>query len=198
LIEAFISTSKFSLSAWTNIYKNEFLQKNELKFISERITGSEDYLFNLKALLKVESINVIADCLYYYIQRTGSLTYGYKINMAEKYTEMYRQLIGHYAEAGELEKYQDKICRFYIWHLIHGACLINEYHETLEHSIAAGRKNVRMIFNFDEFEYAIKRCSLDGLTFKQKLQVKAMEYKLEPLFYLLYVVKPRLRKGHSR
>ena len=196
LTAGFFRTEKFTLSACTCIYSRSFLDKNYLRFVSERVVGSEDYLFNLEVLLLAKSVQIIESKLYYYEQRTGSLTQRYKKNLPDRYRKLFMLLRQYFADAGALDRYNAKICRFFAWHLMHGTCISNEYKVSYDHSIKDGRRNVYQFLGYPELRYAIKHCDKTGLGWKQKLQLLSMRLRLEPVFYFLYVVKasPK-RKG---
>lgn len=183
---AFYFPGKFTLSAWSYIYRQDFLRKHKLTFVSERSVGSEDYLFNLEALLLAQSACVISDILYDYEQRAGSLTQKYRVQLPQKYTQLYLLLRERYEKAGKLGQYESKICRFFVWHLLHGTCITNEYFVTQDHSSAEGRKNIRAFLRSTECQEAIAHCDKTHLTSKQQLQLLAMRWGMEPVFYWLW------------
>ena len=189
LDDAMFTPSKFCLSAWSHVYRRFFLEKNKLAFVSERIIGSEDYLFNLQALAVADSVQVIQDQLYFYEQRDGSLSQRYKKDLPDRYVHLYTKLRQFYAENGLLDRYEKKICRFFAWHLIHGTCISGEYVELPGHSLQEGRENVRRILRIPEIQYAVKRCDRNGLNGKKKLQLLAMLWHLEGIFFWLHVKK---------
>ena len=195
--KAFRYSGEFSLSAWGHIYKNAFLREKKLRFVSERVIGSEDYLFNLSAFAVAEKINVIPNNLYCYRLRPGSLTQRYRWNLMDKYTELYRRLKAYYSDMGLLSAYEGKICSFYVWHLIHGTCFGSEYRSTADHTTEAGRRNIAGFLGTADFQYAAKHCEMRLFTRKQQLQIRAMRLKLEPLFYWMYVIKPKIGKGQK-
>lgn len=183
---AFRSAGKYVLSACTHIYSRDFLQGNGLQFVSERLVGSEDYLFNLQVLLHLKHAQVIPDIFYNYEQRMGSLTQKYKKDLPKAYTELYYRLRESYDRAGALSRYEGKICRFFVWHLLHSTCIGNEYYISPQHSIRQGRKNIRRFLGNKECRRAILRCDKTGLTSNQKLQLAAMFFSFEPIFYWLW------------
>lgn len=186
---ALLTPSRFCLSAWSYLYRRDFLAKRELSFVSERVIGSEDYLFNLQALVVAEKVRVIPEQLYFYELRNGSLSQSYRKNLPDRYTQLYTRLREFYSGIGLLEQYEHKICRFFVWHLIHGTCISNEYQLTSGHSIKEGRRKVQLILNMTEVHDAIKKCDCTGLNWKQRLQLFAMRWRLECVFYQLYVKK---------
>lgn len=195
LKQAFIETSKYVLSAWSHVYKREFLRQKGLYFVSEREIGSEDYLFSLQAMLVASSIVVLKDALYYYELRIGSLSQRYKENAAQRYTELYLQLRSFYEQNGTLSDYECVMNRFYVWHLVRGICISNEYTLSEKHPLAEARKNVALMLAMPDFQRAIRATDTSGLSWKQKIHLLAMRCHMEPLFYWLYVVNPKYKGG---
>lgn len=183
---AFRSAGKYVLSACTHIYSRQFLEKNGLQFVSERLVGSEDYLFNLQVLLYLKQAQVITEVFYNYEQRMGSLTQKYKKDLPQAYTQLYHRLRESCDRAGVLQQYEGKICRLFVWHLLHSTCISNEYYVSPQHSIEQGRKNIRRFLRNKECRNAILRCDKTGMTSHQKLQLAAMLFSFEPMFYWLW------------
>lgn len=189
LDSALLMPSRFGLSAWSHSYRRDFLEKNKLTFTSERMIGSEDYLFNLQALAVVQSIRVIADQLYFYELRGGSLSQSYKKDLSDRYILLYSLLRQFYAEKCLLDRYEQKICRFFAWHLIRGTCISNEYQGRIHHSVKQARRNVRSMLQIPEVSYAARRCDCTGLNWRKKIQIWAMLWRCEFVFYRLHVKK---------
>ena len=67
---------KYEMSVWHGIYSIGILQKDNLRFISERELLSEDLPFNVRYLKKSKGVAYMPDCFYYYcMNNTGSLTH---------------------------------------------------------------------------------------------------------------------------
>ena len=192
---AFLKTGKFSLSAWSHIYRQAFLQQNKLLFVSERVIGSEDFLFNLHTFAVAGQVRIINDSLYHYRMRAGSLTQRYRSKLFQQYTELYTRLKECYAELGLLEDCTARISFFYVWCMVHGTCFSHEYRCYDGHTLSDGRKNVRRILKSPFFCDAAKKCCRKHFTKKQWLQLQAVRLRLEPVFYWLYVAKPKRQKG---
>ena len=198
LNQAFLSAGKFCLSAWSHVYRREFLTEQQLSFVSERVVASEDYLFNLEAYMAANRVCVSPEKLYCYELRQGSLTQqGYRKNLAPRYTELYRRLVSCYDRLGKKERFMDRISYFYVWHLLYGTCIPNEYTVSPGHSMKDGRRGVRVFLGTEEFRGAAKNCRWTGFTWKKRLQHAAMELRFEPLFYWLFVVKPKMKKDNQ-
>ncbi|MBQ8909919.1 MAG: glycosyltransferase [Oscillospiraceae bacterium] len=195
LHQACCSAGKFVLSAWSHLYSRDFLRKWGLQFVSERLIASEDYLFNLQAYLMAQRVCVIGDKLYRYELRPGSLSQTYKRDLPEKYTKLYHCLRQYYAHSGLLARYDGWLSAFYLWHLLRGTCIPNAYGSTKDHTVEQGRIDVREFLSAEAVEQAYKRCEKKAFSPKQRVLLWAMEKRLEPVFYWLYVVKPR-KKGN--
>lgn len=197
--QAFCAAGKYVLSAWSHIYRREFLQVYGLSFVSERLICSEDYLFNLEALLHAEGIVVVDTPLYCYELRQGSLTQTYKPDIAVRYTELYRRLQDAYREHGAYERYGALIDRFYVWHLVIGTCFQHEYRiHHARHTLAQARKNVRDMLRNPAVSHAANCSDRGGLSWQKRLQLLAVQLRLEPLFYWLCVTKPRKIADHNK
>lgn len=186
LQQAFYSAGKYILSAWAHIYRREFICRNSLKFISERLVGSEDYLFNLEAIVKAERISVLADTFYYYELRQGSLTQQYKNDLLTRYEQLYEQLSHRLPQ-----EYEGEIAAFFLWHLLRGTCIPNEYYAAKAYAMDIRRAKVRNMLGTDTVKKAYRCCKKNGFSRKQRLLLWAMYKKAEPLFYWLYVVKTK-------
>ena len=88
--EDFSSHNIMLLSAWSHIYSRKFLENNSLKFVSERLVGSEDWVFNISAYCLANIIVALPDCLYNYDERDGSLTQRYVVDFHEKRICLYK------------------------------------------------------------------------------------------------------------
>lgn len=73
--EVFVSYKDNKVRLWTGslVYKKEFLEKNNLRFL-EDAHGAEDLNFIFKALLSSNKVMGIKDSLSFYCEREGSLT----------------------------------------------------------------------------------------------------------------------------
>ena len=186
--QAFCSPGKYTLSAWSHIYRHSFLSSNALRFVSEREIGSEDYLFNLLALMCAGNVTICEDALYSYELRSGSLTQKYKPDLPKRYTRLYACLKDYAGKNDMLARYDAMIDRFYVWHLLYASWICEEYHiVNSEHSLKDGRNNVKTILRMPEFEMAVKNCYCRDMNWKKRIQVLAMRLKFEFVLYWILV-----------
>lgn len=187
LEKAFFSVGNYSLSVCTHAYRRAFIDNNV--FVPEREVGSEDFLFNLKALLDAKSVLVLEQALYHYDLRMGSLTQRYREKLFEKYTKLFLELKTYLILKNKYDKYFRKLSYFYIWTLIYGTGFTNEYRITSNHSLTEGRVHVKQGLGIPEVQQALKDSDKKSLNWRQKVQLVAMQLKIESLFYWLFVVK---------
>ena len=187
---ALLHTSEYQLSVWSHVYRRSFLKKNDMSFVSERIVGSEDYLFNLQALVRADAMLVIGKDLYVYDLRQGSLTQSYKPDLAQRYTALYSCVKESFSQAGKLAQYEALIGRFYVWHLMIGTVMAHEYRRIGLACTAqeAGRK-VQAVLKIPEFAEAAKRADRSGLSWPRRLLLYAVPLQMEKLFRYRYTRK---------
>lgn len=193
--KAFCEAGKFSLSAWSHVYRREFLLAHNLSFVSERVIGSEDYLFNLCAFLKAESLIMIPQLLYVYALRSQSLSQSYQKNLPERYNVMYGYLRDYYQKAGVLEAYEEKICYFYLWHLLRGTCIRNEYFGDNEASIKERRMRVKKFLQHQDTKKSAAKCKGMLKGGKNLIILWSISQAYEAIIYGIYCIWPKLRKG---
>ncbi|MBE5810038.1 MAG: glycosyltransferase family 2 protein [Clostridiales bacterium] len=180
---AFAQAGKYQLSAWSHVYRRAFLLENGMRFVSERIICSEDYLFSLQALVQAKTVLVLKQLLYVYDLRQGSLTQSYKHDLAQRYTELHRQLRDSFAQADRLMQYGPLIDRFYVWHLIIGTAMAHEYRRIGAGSTAAeAGRNVRAMLEIPALRQAAKRADCEGLPMSRRLLLWAIPLRAERIF----------------
>lgn len=186
---ALCDTGRYCLSACMHAYRVELIIRNKIRFVSEREVGSEDYLFNIQLMFHIRNAIVIDNSLYHYDCRGGSLTQRYRVQLPQKYTSLFYKLIEYIKKIESYDLFISRVAYFYIWSLLYGTCLVNEYCITNNHPLAEGRKNVKEYLRYRELRFAVKMSCKDNLTIGKKIQLLAMLVDFEPLFYYLFYVK---------
>lgn len=87
------------MSVCVNIYKRSLIEKNSLRFLSEREYVSEDIFFNISYILNADRVVLYPECLYIYSENPTSLTSTYRVDRFEKYCKMF------WLEQGILDSY---------------------------------------------------------------------------------------------
>lgn len=170
-------TGQVVLSAWCHIYKNEFLKKYHLRFVSERIIGSEDYLFNLQVYSKADSLLVINNYIYNYDLREGSLTNRYRYNIFEQYNELHKQFELCLGSNNLLDDQRIKDLAYsYIEKMI-GVCMKNECIITNDHSLIDAIRNCKTMVKNKMFEKFYLLYPMEDTGIKRKILLWTMKRK---------------------
>ncbi len=90
------------LSACMNIYRTDFLKRNNLRFFSERIVLNEDWLFNIACLCRADTLYISHHIFYNYFTRTNSLSMTYKQDAYERKKKLYNSYIEELETTGNL------------------------------------------------------------------------------------------------
>lgn len=93
--------------AWKCVWKKEFLNKNNLRFLSEREIISEDYPFSFSACIHASSFTFYDKVLYYYNYNDTSLSHSYRSDRWSKAVVLYKyfdQMILNYGLGEDAKK----------------------------------------------------------------------------------------------
>lgn len=82
--------------AWSKVYKKEFIQKNNLKYVPN-IIRMTDAIFNMEAFEKAEKIYVLQKYLYHYQKNDFAICQKYSKDTI-KYYETYIEFVKQYIE----------------------------------------------------------------------------------------------------
>lgn len=179
-------TGSVNFSAWTHVYRRQFLLDNQMEFVSERRIGSEDYLFNLNMLACADSVKVITDHLYYYDYREGSLTNRYRENIAERYDELHRLFVEVLKKYNLYEDNRKYVAYSYVEKTF-SVIILNECVETKDHSLFDGWKNSRRLLKNPMFREFLKDYPYEEGRKNRKVLLTLMKWRIAsvPMFLIL-------------
>jgi glycosyltransferase involved in cell wall biosynthesis len=85
---------KYQMSVWHAIYSRKILEKNEIRFCSEKKFISEDIIFHIDYLKKINKIVVIPEPMYYYCDNvnSASLSTSFRKDRFERYVILYKEI----------------------------------------------------------------------------------------------------------
>ncbi len=95
-----------NMCVWTNLYKREQIEKEHIRFLSEREYLSEDICFNLQYLLQCQTAVMIPESLYCYRYNPTSLTSKYKENEYQKAVALYDKVL-FWANHAKYQEYKE-------------------------------------------------------------------------------------------
>lgn len=83
---------KWRMSAWHAVYRRSIIDKNNVRFTSER--ECDDLPFNVNFLKSAQKISHIPQILYYYCMNTASITSTFRIEAFDGFLRLHELLIG--------------------------------------------------------------------------------------------------------
>jgi len=109
---------KYRMSVWHAIYSRDIIDKNNIRFSSEREFLSEDILFDIDYLTKSSKIAFIPDPFYYYCYNESSLTKSFRADRLEKQKKLYHAIIQKLDNLGfPKKKYKNRLDKFFIGYI---------------------------------------------------------------------------------
>lgn len=174
-----------SCSVWRNIYRREIIEKNKLRFVSERELISEDILFNLDFMMKSERAYVVSEKFYHYVINESSLTQTYRKDRFQKELILYRAMSKRLKEYGIYEECKIRLYR----HLLARArkCLKSELFCKADFSVK--KKRMDVILKSDEIENIFNVYPWKELPLKYRFVYLCMKKRS---YFILRLIKYKL------
>lgn len=168
------------LSACMCIYRRLFLTENDLKFESERIVLSEDWLFNIACLCRAQQIMIIHNILYNYDTRETSLSMSYKADSYKRKRNLYKRYKEEMIATNSLNPVTTIRLKNFWLEAIYG-CYIIELNAPVYN-----RERIELMCMDEEFKTNLKtlnlrNCTLKGLVFKYIIRLR-MHWALNILY----------------
>lgn len=85
---------KYQMSVWRAIYSKNIIDKNNIRFCSEKQFISEDIIFHIDYLQKVSKIGLLPEAFYYYCDNisVSSLSKTFREDRFERYVILYKEI----------------------------------------------------------------------------------------------------------
>lgn len=106
-----------SMSTCLNLYSKKIIDKNSLKFVSEREYLTEDLFFNISYLFHISKVVIIPDCLYFYRYNSSSLSHKYRPDKLELLKKMFEKISSLLEQLGIKQYCGYRIERSYLMRL---------------------------------------------------------------------------------
>ncbi len=179
-------TASYLLSSCLHAYRLDFLNKNDLRFVSERLILSEDFLFVLCAMYSAQSLYITDALLYHYEMREGSLTHSPKPHIFEQYTRLHQELIAFFEGKNAPSCYIRLLNKYYVYDLFYLNIPDLQYRNYDGHTWADGRKNVQQMLKSKELRASARDMDISSLPVKEKIKALFIKYGFEPGLALAY------------
>jgi glycosyltransferase involved in cell wall biosynthesis len=133
-LKAILIKDKIYSQCWTKIYKRETLESNHIRN-TEGLKTEEDFIYNIQAFSRSQTVCIVDKPLYIYTHRTKSLSKDYYRNHINQYIdnrilrlELVESII--HEKFPHLQEYSTYHCIFYYNELIGRICMFhNLYHD---------------------------------------------------------------------
>ena len=161
------------MPVWKNMYRRDFIEKKNLRFVSERLVYMEDYIFNLEAYAKASSVTLIDDADYVHLNLKGTLSQSYRKNMFEMQMTNY-----------------DYVCA--ILEKVYGEEMLGKYNTKLPYIIAYSA------FKLSHCGYGEALVNLKKIMDDEKVRDIMKRYKKSVMPAYVKVIYTLLRHGMRR
>lgn len=167
------------LSVWHCLYRRGFLAENDLCF-DEQVRWSEDNIFSAILGYKCSSFYYLKGVgLYHYHQNPGTITTAYRQGAWKIYCIMNDHLHSFFDNVRDYD-----FSRQMKMHVLYYAC--NCVGMECRRPQNQALHSIRLILDDEKLADAFKDLSLSGISFKLKIQLLLMKYRLAGvLFFLL-------------
>lgn len=178
------------MCVWRNIYKREFLNAHNIRFVSERKYISEDIVFNADVLTQIKRASIVNMPLYYYSFNVNSLTKSYKPDRFEKECVLYTYMVDKLSETGLLEEHINRPRRTFIGRV--RTCMRSEACGNRQQSVFVRIRNIHKMASSSLLTDVLSKYPISDYPLKLRLVTYCMKYRWAALLFLIFsLIKPR-------
>lgn len=146
------------MSVCTNLYKREIIEKNKIRFVSEREYLSEDLFFNIHYIMQCRRVMLLPDCFYHYRMNDISLTNVFRPSRFHLLCMLYETECKILDEYGILADVQNRVDRTMIMKTRNAIrILVNNKTAPLKER----RKSLKQILSSPVLQTILKRYPID-------------------------------------
>jgi hypothetical protein len=177
-------------SVWSAFYNLDYINKNQIRFWSEREWLSEDIFFNLFACYYAKKALVINDAFYYYCLNNGSLTRTYRVDRFRKNSSMFIKML---EIASQMELGEEANMRATTTYLINVlVCLKQEVAFFYHHGLVQMFKNIKRICNDAVLRTVLNNYPIKKMPLRQAILFTCIKHNLKLIVILLVRLKRNL------
>lgn len=175
---------KYQMSVWRAIYSLDVIEKNHIRFCSERQFISEDIIFHIDYLQKVDRVGYLPNAFYYYCANGSSLSLSYRsqryLKNKELIIEMKRKLFDL-----TIENKNERIDRLFIGYTRSLLLAIDGYKLSMSEKMLL----IKEICNDDIWQDIEKKYPYNKLPLKYRFILTSIFNKRVYTIYLVSLVK---------
>lgn len=164
------------------LFKRSIIEKNRLKFLSEREVLSEDIFFSIDYLKKIK-VAYLSDYVgYYYRVNNGSLSHSYRADRFEKSKHLNRLLLAEARKIGDLGGIKNRIYKQFFINI--RSSLAQERLTVSGLSFLESRHNIKRICCDNDVKKIISEYPINKLGIKQRIFIWLIKRRLVTLLML--------------
>lgn len=167
------------MSACNVLYSMEIIQKNNLRFHSERTWISEDLIWNADYYRYSQKAAVIEAASYNYRTTPGSLTQKYKKDRFDMVCAFYREMCGR---IGDNKAMRTRLQRQFFVNV--RSCLRQEKPAVSGNDYKRYRENVKRIVNDATVKSVLSEYPIRKIQFRQRVFLLILKYQITDLIVL--------------
>lgn len=172
-----------AVSSCAVLYSNYIINKNDLKFVSERDYLAEDLLFNIDYFSKTKSVCIAPVYQYNYFMNTGSLSTKYRNNRLEKYLNLYELEVFKLSNINILDICKYRLSSQYFLRIRN--CIKQENIKISRLTRKQALKNINEICSQPLFQKMILEYPIKELGIKRYIFLLLVKYKQTLILYKL-------------
>ena len=162
------------MSVCTNLYKREIIEKNKIRFVSERKYLSEDLFFNIHYIMQCQRAILLPDCFYHYRMNNISLTNAFRPNRFSLLCMLYETECKILDEYGILTDAQNRVNRTMIMKTRNTIrILVNSKNAPLEQR----RKSLKQILSSPVLQTVLARNPIGDYRISLRIPAILMKHK---------------------
>ncbi len=183
--------SKYGMSIWKNLFKNEIIKENNIVFESEREMLSEDAIFMIDYISCIDKATGINEAFYNYCRNEDSISKSYKKDRFEKSLVFVNEVEKRFKKDIKSEEYQIYIYRF--WQAMCRVLCSQEIMYAKDNDVKYTdlKKRLKTVCTHDLTKRALKSYPIGTLPLKQRVFAYAMKYRLYFLLKVLVGLRSR-------
>lgn len=172
----------YTYSVWNVLYSNEIIQKNHIRFQSERKYVSEDILFQVEYASRISKVLLMPTPYYNYCYNSSSLTTKYDKNRFEKTIALYDVLCDRLKKLNvHIDNFELRTQRLLLAKALYTVCDAIKYLPLKEAS-----KEIKKIGNNNRLQKLIEVYPIGRMPLKKRIFYYALKYKWSFAIIFLY------------
>lgn len=183
--------SRYGMSIWKNLFKNEIIRENNITFESEREKLSEDALFMVDYISHIKKATGIPQAFYNYYRNEASISKSYKEDRFEKSLVFAEEVEKRFKKDISPDEYKIYIYRF--WQAMCRVICSQEIIHAKETGTAYAelRKRLKAVCTHSLSREALRCYPIGTLSMGQRVFALAMKHRLYYILKLLVEIRSK-------